>query len=377
LKIAHVCPFVGEQMGGSERYVYNLSKEQSKEHDVHIFTTTRHLDRVGTNEDGGISIHRFYAPKVVWNMNPLTLMLRPLVNSESDVYHIHSYLYFSSNQAVIARLLKKRKALLQIHGGVGIPPYDLGWFKLAAKHFYDCSLGKFTIENSDIIASVSKSDLWAIATRYKIHENRLRYVPNMVDTKLFTPELKDPLERRLLLYLGDLEPWKGVGSLIKWIRAMNHSFSEEVTIRFVGQGSYMQYLLNLREKLRKSRNGISIEVMGPRNHIDVPSILRSSSALILPSYWEGMPTVVLEAMASGVPVISTKVGDIPQLIRDKETGLLINRSLESFKSAVSLVLNDRLLVSRMTKRARTIVEDEYTVRNVHRIVRNVYTEMVS
>ncbi|RLI57505.1 MAG: hypothetical protein DRP09_03145 [Candidatus Thorarchaeota archaeon] len=364
-------------MGGSERYVYNLSKEQSKEHDVHIFTTTRHLDRVGTNEDGGISIHRFYAPKVVWNMNPLTLMLRPLVNSESDVYHIHSYLYFSSNQAVIARLLKKRKALLQIHGGVGIPPYDLGWFKLAAKHFYDCSLGKFTIENSDIIASVSKSDLWAIATRYKIHENRLRYVPNMVDTKLFTPELKDPLERRLLLYLGDLEPWKGVGSLIKWIRAMNHSFSEEVTIRFVGQGSYMQYLLNLREKLRKSRNGISIEVMGPRNHIDVPSILRSSSALILPSYWEGMPTVVLEAMASGVPVISTKVGDIPQLIRDKETGLLINRSLESFKSAVSLVLNDRLLVSRMTKRARTIVEDEYTVRNVHRIVRNVYTEMVS
>jgi hypothetical protein len=48
MKISHICPFVGEQMGGSERYVWTLSKAQSREHDVHIYTTTKYLDRVGT-----------------------------------------------------------------------------------------------------------------------------------------------------------------------------------------------------------------------------------------------------------------------------------------------------------------------------------------
>ena len=65
MKIAHICPFVGEQMGGSERYVCNLSKQQSKDHDVHIYTTTQILEKVGTSHSDGITIHRFYSPKTV------------------------------------------------------------------------------------------------------------------------------------------------------------------------------------------------------------------------------------------------------------------------------------------------------------------------
>ena len=159
LKISHVCPFVGEQMGGSERYVINLSGMQSKNHDVHIFTTTKHPSRVGVSEINGVTIHRFYAPAVIWNVNPLTLMLRSLMKSQSDVFHIHSYIYFSSNQAIFAKILKRRKSLLQIHGGIGPPPYDVGLVKGTAKHIYDQTLGKLTILGSDIVASVSKTDI--------------------------------------------------------------------------------------------------------------------------------------------------------------------------------------------------------------------------
>lgn len=377
MKIAHVCPFVGEQIGGSERFVYNLSKMQSRKHDVHIFTTTSNFDRVGVSESEGITIHRFYTPIVVWNINPLTLMLKPLMNSNTDLYHIHSHLYFSSNQAVIAKILKKKRTLLQLHGGVGNPPYDVGWFKLAAKQFYDRSLGKFTIKNSNIIASVSKSDLKELASCYRLPETRLRYVPNMVDIDIFKPRSNDSVENRPLIYLGDLEPWKGVGSLIKWIRAIGKSSSYQFTMRFVGQGSYQKNLINLQEHLRKSGNGVSIEVLGQKDHNAIPSLLRESSALVLPSYWEGLPTVILEAMASGIPVISTRVGDVSHLIEHRKTGFLIDRSLDSFQEAIESVLNDNVLVRSMTQKARKLVEREHSVIHAERIMKKIYAEISS
>lgn len=375
--IAHVCPFVGEQMGGSERYVYNLSKLQSKNHDVHIYTTTRHLDRTGHFSSDGITFHRFYSPQTIWNVNPLTFMLQSLVKSEADIFHVHSYLYTTSNQAVLAKILKQSKNLLQIHGGVGIPPYDIGITKLAAKHFYDRSLGKFTIKYSDLVASVSRNDLKEISRSYGIRNDKLRYVPNMVDTSFFTPRQQSHTEDGTILYLGDLEPWKGIGSLIRWIRAMARSNSQDVTFRIIGQGSYMSNLLGLRKSLQQSGSGISLEVLGPVNHEEVPRYLRSSSALVLPSYWEGMPTVVLEAMASGVPVISTKVGDVPSLLKNGETGFLIDRSLASFQEALNHILLDSDLTNSISCNARKLVEQEFSFSNASKAVTRVYSEICS
>jgi len=272
--------------------------------------------------------------------------------------------------------MKNHSALLHLHGGVGIPPYKVSRSKLVAKRFYDRTLGKFTIKNSDIIASVSRSDLVRIAEDYNISPNMLRYIPNAVDTEVFKPRSNDGQDKKTILYLGDLEHWKGIGSLIKWVR--NASWTNcEFKLRIVGQGTYLPCLLDLQKIQDKCLNGISLEVLGPRRHSEIPAIMNESSALILPSYWEGLPTVVLEAMASGIPVISTRVGDIPYLIRNKETGILIDRTFESFRNAVDSVLNDRRLVSSITKRARNIVEDEYTLSNIHRIVTNVYDDMAS
>ncbi len=377
MRIAHICPFVGERMGGSERYVWNLSRTQARNHEVHIYTTTQNPKRVGTRLSDGVTVHRHYSPLTLWNINPLVLMMKPLMMSESDIFHIHSHLYFTSNQAVAARVLKKKRSLLQLHGGVGIPPYDVGLLKLSAKHFYDRSVGKFTIMNSSLIASVSRSDLKQISKQYNIGEERFRYVPNMVDVDAFRPQISELPEARTLLFVGDLEAWKGVGSLIQWIHAMSKTRLDSLTFRFVGQGSYMKDLINLRERLHRLGSTLTVEILGPRNHSEIPSILQRSNALVLPSYWEGMPTVVIEAMASGIPVISTKVGDVPSVVGNRETGFLIDRSISSFEEAVSAVLTDSELVGDVTRNARKLVEREFSPLNVSRVVDRVYSEVIS
>lgn len=375
MRVSHVCPFVGEQMGGSERYVYNLSKRQARTHDVHIYTTTKHASRVGTSESNGCTIHRFYSPLAVWNINPIAMMIKPLMDSGSDLFHIHSYLYTLSNQAILAKIVKKKKALLQIHGGVGLPPYKTNWLKIAAKHLYDASLGRFTIKHSDLVASVSYCDLDSIASQFSVPKSRLRYVPNTVDTSMFLPKKHRDTDRKTLLYVGDLEPWKGVGSLINWLHARHQWDEFSFRVRFVGQGSLFNHLKKLQLELRDNENKISIEVLGARRHAEMPALMRSADALILPSYWEGMPTVILEAMASGTLVISTRVGDIPRYISHLNTGLLIDRSLVSFREAVRTVLRDRENVRNIIENARELAEREFSLSHVDRVLQGHYSDL--
>jgi len=307
----------------------------------------------------------------------MTFLLPSLIESDADIFHVHSYLYTTSNQAILAKILKKRQAVLQLHGGVGIPPYDVGFIKHFIKHIYDKSLGSFTVNHPDIIASVSRIDLEKIQKMYGIDPNHLRYIPNMVDIELFKPRKTAPPEIPSFLYLGDFEPWKGVGTLIHWLRQMTLDGHKELRMKFIGQGSYLRPLQTLKDTLERRGNGISVDVVGPIQHRDVPQVLQDSTALVLPSYWEAMPTVVLEAMASGVPVISTRVGDVPYIIRNRKTGLLIDRNLPSFQSAVDSVLNDESLISSITREARQVIEKEHTLKNTYNIVGAAYTEIAS
>ncbi len=104
--------------------------------------------------------------------------------------------------------------------------------------------------------------------------------------------------------------------------------------------------------------------------------MRDADALILPSYWEEMPTVVLKAIASGTPAISTRVGDIPRLIEHLGTGLLIDRSAASFQEAVSTVLFDVKAVRCITGNARKLVEWEFSLDKANLIPQGLYSEML-
>jgi glycosyltransferase involved in cell wall biosynthesis len=377
MRVAHVCPFIGEQMGGSERYVLNISRRQSLNHDIQIYSTTQNYEKAGVKSLRGISFHRSYSPVVFWNINPLSMMLRSLVNSSADIYHIHSYIYFLSNQAVLAKLLTKRRVVLQIHGGVGPPPYRTSWIHFLAKILYDKSLGKYTIKKSDFVSSVSRADLAWIGSNYNIPNERLRYVPNVVNTDMFKPTSNSSRSGNTILYVGDLEPWKGIGSLLDWVRSPNHWKGYNLKIRFVGQGTLLPKLLDISHQCEANDWPIQLEVLGQIKHEELPAIMNNARALILPSHWEGMPTVILEAMSSGTPVITTPVGDIPNLITNMETGLIISRNIESFKEAIDLVLNDDSVVEEITKKARRLIEKEYSLESVHKVILDLYEEVLT
>jgi glycosyltransferase involved in cell wall biosynthesis len=112
--------------------------------------------------------------------------------------------------------------------------------------------------------------------------------------------------------------------------------------------------------------------LGPRRE-DVLSFLSCADLFLLPSLWEGLPISILEAMAVGVPVISTRISAIPEAVIDGETGLLVEPgNAEELGDAIEKLLDDESLRRRLSEAARAFVFERFDEEAVARLVFEKY-----
>jgi len=372
LRIAHISPFAGDWFGGTERYCFQLSKILAKKHDVHIFASRLRKDAPLIEEVSGVIIHRCYAPKVLWNINPLVFMMPALWKEKFDVIHVHSHLYFSSIQAAILRILRKYPLLLHIHGGLGIPPMrNTPAIQKVAKVFYDKTISPMLFKIADKIASVCKYDLKTLKEKYKVPSEKLVYVPNAIDSDLF--KNVRPFEERVsgaikITFVGDMEIWKGPEYVLKAHRILEKE-NIKTELIMIGEGS-------LRQKLQKLA-GSSVKFTGQLPHEKVIEILGQSNLFTLPSLWEGAPTTILEAMASTTPVVASSVGGIPELIQNEKTGMIVP-PFNAIKLAKSLkrLIEEPELRKHIAKNAKTKVNKENDFKKVAEILEKIYAKMI-
>ncbi len=343
----------------------------AKGHDVVIYTTKLHNSSPSIEKKKGVTIHRFYAPKVVWNINPIVLMIHKLLKSDFDVVHVHSHLYFSSIQAAISRRIRRRPPMIiHLHGGVGPPPtLKLGTIKLLAKTLFDKTFARFTLNSADVILSISQHDLNYAVRVFNIDKKKAIVVPNGVDTKLFFPKKHPKFNTERLIYVGDLELWKGLSYLIGAVRKLV-SENRKVSLTIVGDG-------DSRKKLEKLAQGLPVKFLGQQPHERIPRLLRNSSIFVIPSLWEGMPTVVLEAMASGIPVIATAVGGIHEIVSNGRTGILVpSKNPAAIAQAITKISENPSLRQNLHMRAIKMVQLKYSFEKITSTVEKIYKSLV-
>lgn len=137
---------------------------------------------------------------------------------------------------------------------------------------------------------------------------RLVHIPNFVDVKSLHPEFT---AGKAFLYVGRLVPEKGIATLIR------ASVKADVPVWIAGAGPEEEALRQQTEKL-----GADVTFLGHRNGEALHDAVRSARAVVLPSEWyENAPMSVMEAYALGKPVVGAAIGGIPELIRERETGV--------------------------------------------------------
>jgi glycosyltransferase involved in cell wall biosynthesis len=287
-------------------------------------------------------------------------LLRYMLRRRGDFDVIHSHGAYLLNSAVgpLARLLGWKsvsKASLARND-----LYGLGSGLSGRLH------GKF-LRQMDACVAISR-DLEQEFLDAGLSRSKVLFLPNGVDTERFRPavdgektELRRrlglPVDKPLVLYVGVFDERKNIGWLAReW--AENRGFGPSALLVAVGpqsredpQGAFLAELRALA-----ATNPAVFRVLGQAENVE--EFFRAADAFVLPSLSEGLPNVVLEAMASGLPCVATRVSGTQELVEDGVTGWTFPvGDVEGLGSAVSRCLGgDRVLLG---ARARRRMEENY------------------
>ena len=267
----------------------------------------------------------------------------------------------------IAWLIKffyKIPYIIALRGGdvPGFLSYDL-----AAYHRVLKPLIKFLWRKADRVTAVSRGlKNLANATDPFLP---IKIIPNGVDSNIFRPkEMSSPKGRLKLLFAGRLSRQKGVDLLISALRLLDPALKVDVDI--AGDGPERKALEILS---RESRFSGSIEFHGWCSKDRLAELYRQADIFVLPSRDEGMSNVLLEALASGLPVVATKIAGNDEVIFTGRNGLLITpESPQALADAISRVCTNMDLRMSLAKNCRQDAEKKYSwsesAESYHRLV---------
>jgi N-acetyl-alpha-D-glucosaminyl L-malate synthase BshA len=202
----------------------------------------------------------------------------------------------------------------------------------------------FSINNSDCVTSVSKSLKDDTLRLFNI-KKEIKVIPNFIDTKNFSNpytecqrDLMALPEERIITHVSNLRPVKRVNDIIRIFYLIQKKIPSKLLV--VGEGPESAPAALLAEEL-----GISDKVLFMGNSNEVDKILRFSDLFLLPSEKESFGLAALEAMASGVPVISSNTGGLSEVNIQVESGYLSNvgNVTEMAENAIKILKDDATL----------------------------------
>jgi N-acetyl-alpha-D-glucosaminyl L-malate synthase BshA len=333
-------------------------------HTVHVFSDER-PGRLG-DTNGAVRFHRVEIPSYPQlKGSPYALGLTSKIVEVAwrdglDLLHAH-YAIPHAISAYVARQVLGPSApaiVTTLHGTditlVGNDPSFL-------------PLTRFSIVESDAVTTPSA---WLAEATYRNldvpRERTIDVIPNFVDTRHFTPAAGEPRagEARpaTLVHVSNFRSLKRVDDVIAiFAEARRRAPERAMTLRLVGDGPEHE---RIRGLVQAADLDEVVQFLGERT--DLPAVLRGADLFLLPSESESFGLAALEAMSCGVPVIASRVGGVPEVVIDGETGLLAPvGDVSAMAAHVVRLLADAPLRARLgqaaRRRAETVFPLEATV----------------
>jgi len=347
MKIAHINMFYLPTFGGVEQVMYELAKRQAKEgHEVHVFCCdsdkNKRIEKKYEIIDG-VRVHRL----PYWFRLSLSTFIWPSLlwkfKGDFDVVHTHvsghAYILF-------AGILSRIKGFKHIHT-THCPWTDASFRPKTLRPFLffnDLFLNKFAFRLIDLVIGITA---WETETLKKFApEKKIKIISNGMDNILYL-KIKDNQfkkkygirENKLVLFFGRLNPTKGPEKLAQVAINLTKK-GEAKDTAFVWVGPDEGASLTVKKMIKPYKN---MYHLGPiRGKEKVAEMYQSADVYVLPSYREGLPLTLFEAMASGLPIIASPVNGIPYEMSEPENGFFVQYGdIENLGKKILAVLNDK------------------------------------
>jgi glycosyltransferase involved in cell wall biosynthesis len=377
-------------LGGVERRILETAKHLKNDVTMTVYSGTKAGLRKVTQLNHITVVPCFSTDKVFpldnWTFNQT--LSRNAGTFKADIYETHTasgYGLINSLQKHNAKapivqtihgVLADEYAQAALHGGLTLKQQlaNLLMWQLA-KHEEQAA------KKSTLIVTISQYSKKKLLQYYDVDPAKIRLVPNGVDTDRFIPEGEcEKIRRRvklgsrqMVLFVGRLIPRKGVGYLIEAAKQVIKERKDTMFV-LVGNGPMRLQLVSNIEAAGLKRNFV---FLGDVSEEDLPQIYRCADVFVLPSIQEGQGIVLLEAQASGKPVVAFNVSGIAEAVKNKETGLLFKPgSSDELAQGILKILSDNSLQEKMGKKGREFVLRELSWDISARKLLSVYREAI-
>ncbi|MDG6998527.1 MAG: glycosyltransferase family 4 protein [Nitrososphaerota archaeon] len=243
---------------------------------------------------------------------------------------------------------------------------------------------KDMLKKADRVVAVSQFTAENALVLYPFLGDKVKVALNAVDETRFNPR-NDPSSLRerfalqsspTVLYVGRLFAGKGVKFLIDAFKEVESKIPDSKLL-IVGSSSDEEGM-EIKSQIRRLGLESSVVFAGRVSEEDLPKAYTVSDLVVLPSLVEGFGLVLLEGMASGKPVVATRLGPTEEIVTDGLEGLLTPRAdSHSLAEAISSILSDKSLASRMGQAGRRKVEERFSLERWSTEMLEIYRDVIS
>jgi len=372
-------------VGGIARHCEGLAKALVQQnHEVHLFT----LDFPGSpnyEEMDGVKVYRastelghpnFLTWVLLFN-HFLTKRMADVTQSiDFDVIHVHDWL--AAFSGISFKHYLKKPMVLTVHST------EIG--RAQGLHSPDSfsinGIEWWATYEADRVIVCSQSMKNEICGHFNLPLDKVDVIPNAIDTTKYQTSVDRGSVRqrygvgygeKLILCVGRLVPQKGIEYFIRAIPIIAKRYPEAKFI-IVGEGWSRDLL---EAEARSSGQGRKIQFTGFASDQEVINLMTSADALVVPSVYEPFGIVALEGMATGVPVVASKVDGLAEVIEHDRTGVFVYpRSPESIAWGVDQVLSDPGHAKWLTENAKEELRKAYSWEAVAMKTVEVYRKVV-
>jgi len=353
-------------IGGLESVMVNLinglSPKKYRHMIVCLTTSSKFQTRINRDDVDIVSLHK----KKGHGISHYFSFYRLLKKTNPDI--VHTYNIAALEMSFIALIAGVRGRIHAEHGRDASDPDGMNWKYNVFRKINRLWVDRWVPVSTDLYA-------W-LTTFIGVSQEKVTLIHNGVDTEQFRPAKKNNVARKYTVAtVGRLDPVKNQSVLIDAVSNVIESNLDKIPsmqLLIVGDGSLKH---ELEAKIIQLGLESVVSLVGARD--DINQILNEVDIFVLPSIAEGIPMTVLEAMATELPVIATKVGGLPELVETGVTGVLIpNGDVGKLAAAIQSYYENPRIGLEQGKRAREKVIDSFSLSAMVLNYMNLYDDVL-
>jgi glycosyltransferase involved in cell wall biosynthesis len=289
---------------------------------------------------------------------------------EFDIIHAH-FIYPQGYVAVKLGKKFNKPVIITAHGHdiYDMPFRDNKWYKKI----------KWILDESNHVITVSEKNRRILVEKLKIRDKKITVIPNGFNSQKFNnisqKESREKIKffenKKIILCIANQNPIKGQEYLIKAMKMVVEK-RQDVICFIIGGGSLTKEFDRLINKLNLKNY---IKILGLKQHKEIPLWMNSADLFVLPSLNEGNPTVMFEALGTGLPFIGSNVGGIPEIITSEDYGLLVEpANSKNLAEKIIIALNKKWEKDLIRKYAQQFSWDDIARQtlDIYELVKNNY-----